>query len=77
MKELLLWLYGKSARNAHIREMAEKAIILLKEKGSMEYQELAQALEIEFNQYKKPKKSFYPVLIESFSRDLSQNRTFF
>ena len=44
MKELLLWLYGKSARNAHIRDMAEKTIVLLKEKGSMEYQELAKAL---------------------------------
>ena len=26
MDELLRWIYGKSARNAHIREMAKKAI---------------------------------------------------
>jgi len=62
MKELLLWLYGKSARNAHIRDMAEKTITLLKEKGSMEYQELANTLGIEFNQYKKPKRTFYFVI---------------
>jgi len=62
MKELLTWLYGKSARNAHIREMAEKTILLLKEKGSMEYQELARSLGIGFNKYKKPKRTFYFVI---------------
>lgn len=62
MKELLLWLYGKSARNAHIREMAEKAILLLKEKGSMEYMELCKALGIAFTKYQKPKRTFYFVV---------------
>ena len=62
MKELLTWLYGKSARNSHIREMAKKAILILKEQGSMEYKELAEALGIEFNQYKKPKRTFYFVI---------------
>ena len=37
MDELLQWIYGKSARNAHIREMAKKAIEImiqmLEEKG--------------------------------------------
>lgn len=60
--ELLLWIYGKSARNAHIREMAEKVIKILKEKGSMEYQELAKALGIGFDKYKKPKRTFYFVV---------------
>lgn len=62
MKQLLRWLYGKSSRNAHIREMAEKAILLLKEKGSMEYQELARAIGIDFNKYQKPKRTFYFVI---------------
>jgi len=62
MKELLTWLYGKSARNSHIREMAKNAILILKEQGSMEYKELAEALGIEFNQYKKPKRTFYFVI---------------
>jgi len=77
MKELLLWLYGRSARNAHIREMAEKAIILLKEKGSMEYQELAQALGIEFNQYKKPKRTFYFVINPLKKIQLIQDKRIF
>jgi hypothetical protein len=62
MKELLTWLYGKSARNAHIREMAKKAILILKKEGSMEYQELARALGISFNKYQKPKRTFYFVI---------------
>ncbi len=62
MKELLTWLYGKSARNAHIREMAEKAIKILSEQGSMEHQELCEALGIGFNKYKKPKRTFYFVV---------------
>jgi hypothetical protein len=33
MDELLLWLYGKSARNAHIRDMAKQAIEILKREG--------------------------------------------
>jgi hypothetical protein len=77
MKELLLWLYGKSARNAHIREMAEKTIVLLKEKGSMEYQELAQALGIEFNQYKKPKRTFYFVINPLKKIQLIQDKRIF
>ncbi len=62
MNELLTWLYGKSARNAHIREMARKAILILKKEGSMEYQALARALEIQFTKYKKPKRTFYFVI---------------
>src|SRR3972149_11995072 len=62
MKELLQWLYGKSARNAHIRDMAEKAIILLKKNGSMKYDELCEALGIEFDKYQKPKRTFYFVV---------------
>jgi predicted transcriptional regulator len=62
MDELLVWLYGKSARNAHIREMAKKAILILKKEGSMEYQELAKALGISFNKYQKPKRTFYFVI---------------
>jgi hypothetical protein len=77
MKELLLWLYGKSARNAHIRDMAEKTIVLLKEKGSMEYQELAAALGIEFNQYKKPKRTFYFVINPLKKIQLIQDRRIF
>jgi hypothetical protein len=77
MKELLLWLYGKSARNAHIRDMAEKTIVLLKEKGSMEYQDLAQALGIEFNQYKKPKRTFYFVINPLKKIQLIQDKRIF
>ena len=77
MKELLLWLYGKSARNSHIREMAEKAILLLKEKGSMEYKELAEALGIEFNQYKKPKRTFYFVINPLKKIQLVQDKRIF
>jgi len=62
MKELLLWLYGKSARNAHIREMAEKLINILKKEGSMEYQKLAKELGIDFTRYQKPKRTFYFVV---------------
>jgi len=62
MKELLLWLYGKSARNAHIKEMAEKLINILKEKQSLEYQELCRLLGIGFDKYEKPKRTFYFVV---------------
>lgn len=62
MQEMLLWLYGKSARNAHIRAMAEKAILLLREAGSMEHQELCEKLGIEFDKYQKPKRTFYFVV---------------
>jgi len=62
MKELLLWLYGKSARNAHIRDMAEKLIIVLKEKQSLEHQELCKLLGIGFDKYQKPKRTFYFVV---------------
>ena len=62
MKELLLWLYGKSARNAHIRDMAEKLIVVLKEKQSMEHQELCRLLGIGFDKYQKPKRTFYFVV---------------
>jgi hypothetical protein len=62
MKELLVWLYGKSARNAHIRDMAEKLINILKEKQSLEYQELCRMLGIAFDKYQKPKRTFYFVV---------------
>lgn len=58
----MIWLYGKSARNAHIREMAEKAINIIKKEGSIEYQALAKAIGIDFTQYKKPKRTFYFVV---------------
>lgn len=61
MNELLIWLYGKSARNAHIREMAKKAIFLLK-KQPMEYMELCRALGIGFDNYQKPRRTFYFVV---------------
>jgi len=61
MKELLVWLYGRSARNAHIRSMAEKAILLLK-KEPMEYQALCRALGIGFDNYQKPRRTFYFVV---------------
>lgn len=62
MKELFQWLYGKSARNSHIREMAEKLIKILKEKKSLEYQELCRMLGIGFDKYQKPKRTFYFVV---------------
>jgi len=33
MNDLLIWLYGKSGRNKHIREMAMKAIDLVKKRA--------------------------------------------
>ena len=62
MKELLTWLYGKSARNSHIREMAEKVVTILRKQGSIEYQQLARNLGIDFTKYKKPKRTFYFVV---------------
>jgi hypothetical protein len=62
MKELMLWLYGKSARNAHIRAMAEKLVNILKSQQSLEYQELCRQLGIAFDQYQKPKRTFYFVV---------------
>ena len=62
MTELMTWLYGKSDRNKHIREMALKTIEILKKEQSMDYQELCRALGIEFTQYKKPKRTFYFVV---------------
>jgi hypothetical protein len=62
MKELLIWLYGKSGRNAHIREMAQKTIDLLRKEESMEHQELCQALGIGLDKYQKPKRTFYFVV---------------
>lgn len=58
----MTWLYGKSARNAHIREMAIKALEILSKQGSIEHQELARSLEIGFDKYKKPKRTFYFVV---------------
>jgi len=61
MKEFLTWLYGRSARNAHIRSMAEKTLVLLK-KEPMEYQQLCRALGIGFDNYQKPRRTFYFVV---------------
>lgn len=61
MNELLIWLYGRSARNAHIREMAKKAIQILR-KQPMEYTELCRALGIGFDKYSKPRRTFYFVV---------------
>jgi len=61
MHEVLQWLYGRSARNAHIRKMAERAVVLLR-KQPMEYMELCRALEIGFDNYRKPKRTFYFVV---------------
>ena len=49
----------------------------MKEKGSMEYQELAQALGIEFNQYKKPKRTFYFVINPLKKIQLIQDKRIF
>ena len=62
MKELMVWLYGKSDRNKHIREMALQAIQLLKKEQSIDYQDLCRALDIGFTQYQKPKRTFYFVV---------------
>jgi len=62
MNELLIWVYGKSARNSHIREMAEKTIEILKKQGSIEYQELCRMLGIGFDKYQKPRRTFYFVV---------------
>ncbi len=61
MKELLTWLYGRGSRNAHIRTMAEKAILLLR-REPMEYQKLCRALGIQFDKYQKPRRTFYFVV---------------
>ncbi|MCD6476892.1 MAG: hypothetical protein J7K26_01845 [Candidatus Aenigmarchaeota archaeon] len=62
MNELMRWLYGRSARNAHIREMALKAIEILKKEQSMEHHELCEKLGIGFDKYQKPKRTFYFVI---------------
>ena len=62
MQEFFTWLYGRSGRNSHIREMAKKTLEMLKTQQSMEHVELCQALGIGFDQYKKPKRTFYSVV---------------
>ncbi|MBU3904743.1 MAG: hypothetical protein KJ906_01175 [Nanoarchaeota archaeon] len=62
MNDLLTWLYGKSGRNKHIRDMAQKVIEILKTEQSMDYQELCKALDIGFTEYQKPKRTFYFVV---------------
>ena len=62
MKELMQWIYGKSSKNAHIRMMAEKAINILRNKESIEYQQLCRELGIGFDKYKKPRRTFYFVM---------------
>ena len=51
MNEFLTWLYGRSGRNKHIREMAQRALEILKTEQSMEHTELCEALGIGFDQY--------------------------
>ena len=62
MQELVTWLYGRSDRNKHIREMALKVIDLLKKEQSLEHQELCKQLGIGFDKYQKPKRTFYFVV---------------
>lgn len=62
LEQFLTWLYGKSGRNAHIREMALKAMEILKENQSLEYMELCRLLGIGFDKYQKPKRTFYSVV---------------
>ena len=73
----MVWIYGRSARNAHIREMAKKAIEILKKEGSMEYQELAKAIGIDFNKYQKPKRTFYFVVNPLKKLQLIQDKRVF
>ncbi len=61
-EEFLTWIYGKSARNRHIRMMAAKILQILKERGSVEYLELCKILGIGFDNYQKPKRTFYFVV---------------
>lgn len=62
MNEFFTWLYGRSARNKHIREMAKKTLEILKKNQSMEHTELCKELGIGFDKYKKPKRTFYFVV---------------
>jgi hypothetical protein len=62
MDEFFTWLYGRSGRNRHIREMAQKTLEVLRAQQSMEHVELCEALGIGFDQYKKPKRTFYFVV---------------
>jgi len=62
LKEFFTWLYGRSGRNKHIREMTRRALELLKTQQAMEHTELCQSLGIGFDQYKKPKRTFYFVV---------------
>lgn len=77
MDEMLIWIYGRSARNAHIREMAKKAIEILRKEGSMEYQDLAKELGIDFNKYQKPKRTFYFVINPLKKLQLIQDKRIF
>lgn len=58
METLLKWLYGKSSKNKHIRELAIQLIEILKN-NQMEYQELSRKLGIWYDKYKQPKRTFY------------------
>ena len=62
MREILTWLYGKSGRNRHIREMAKQAVAILNKEQSLDHQELAERLGIGFDKYQKPKRTFYFVI---------------
>ena len=62
MNELITWLYGKSGRNAHIRKMVEKAIVLLKDGKEIEYKEFNLLLGIGLDKFHKPKRTLYHVI---------------
>ena len=62
MNDLMLWLYGKSSKNAHIREMALKLVQILKKEGSLDHNQLCERLGIGFDQYQKPRRTFYSVV---------------
>jgi hypothetical protein len=62
MDEFFTWLYGRSARNKHIRDMAQRTLKLLKSQQSVEHMELCKSLGIGLDQYKKPKRTFYSVM---------------
>lgn len=74
LDEFLRYLYGKSARNAHIREMAKQAIQIFKENQSIEHQELCKKLGIGMDKYQKPRRTFYFVVNPLIKVDLIQKK---
>ena len=62
MDELLVWLYGKSSKNAHIRKMALDMVTILKKENSLDHSALCERLGIGFDSYQKPRRTFYSVV---------------